>query len=574
MNRKSAVGARVASLLVPSLLAVFSTVACTGIEPELRSLMQQTDPEASEHKHIGPPVEVADTGPAPYARVLHEAFRPARAMELVTFIDRFYRAPANDGYEEVLARLGKGLRDIGFDGEDKRLDVELLEAGEVDAWTPVSAELVLMVDGEEPRTLHAFSKSEDVDRVMLPVHAPSCDVEAEVAMRLDDLKKGMVLVTNVPAAQVMARAENRGAAAVISGYLYEFNEDRTGAGRHLEAIQFCSQAPGSLPSGQISPRSLEVIEAAVERAQKRGAKVRLRFRCETKSEKRPLRTLMAVIEGTKRPEEAVAMVSHVQEPGACDNASGVAGLFEGVRALVEALQAGTVPWPDRSLVFLWGDEFRQSESWLEVTDMVPVAGISSDMTGQSKETGAIALLERNYDPGALKVLGPDFHTPWGAGQVDVDEIVPNGLAVIARCAMADVALLEGGWDTAEHPWEGGSDHDIFIRREVPAILFWHFTDFAYHTSLDRLQFVDPSEIRRTGVALLSTALAVASAGPQDLDRYVLSLEKERMLRVRAADEANDPELAGHWESWCTGAREWLRNLCLGIDEKIPAPPKK
>ena len=221
------------------------------------------------------------------------------------------------------------------------------------------------------------------------------------------------------------------------------------------------------------------------------------------------------------------------------------------------------------------DEFRQSESWLDSTTLKPIAGISSDMTGQSrKETGAKALLERNYDPGALKPLLPDKHTPWGAGQVDPDEIAPNGLAVIARCAMADVSMLEGGtWLTAEHPWEGGSDHDKFIDRGIPAVLLWHFTDFAYHTSLDRLKFVDPEEMRRTGVALLATGLAVANAGASDLDRFVRALERERQVRIAAAEGAKDRELAQHWEKWCVGTREWLRNLCLGIDETIPQPKK-
>jgi hypothetical protein len=321
---------------------------------------------------------------------------------------------------------------------------------------------------------------------------------------------------------------------------------------------------------QISLRSLEAIEAAVERAQKRGAKVKLRFTATVKTENRPLRTLMAVVRGAKIPEEAVAIASHVQEPGACDNATGVAGLLESVRVLVEALRENKLAWPDRSLVFLWGDEFRQSECWLDKTDMKPIAGISSDMTGQSKETGAIALLERNYDPGAIRWLKPDWHTPWGAGAVNPEEIAPNGLAVIARCALADVSLLDGGeWKTGEHPWEGGSDHDIFIRRGVPAVLFWHFIDFAYHTSLDRLHFVDPEEMRRTGVALLATALGIASAAPGDLDRYVRTLERERLLRTDEARKVNDPELVLLWEEWCAGTREWLRNLCLGIDEKLP-----
>src|SRR5262245_1914424 len=190
MNRPCAAGASVLVLALPAF-------ACRGqgLENELRSLIDATAAQVGEQPfHQGPPVEVAETGTARFARPLYEAFRPARAMELVTFIDRFYRAPANQGYDEVLARLDKSLREIGFDGQDERLQVEFLKVADLDhAWTPVSAKLVLLVEGEEPRTLHAFSKSEDVDRVMLPVNAPSCNLKADVALRLDDLRKGMVL---------------------------------------------------------------------------------------------------------------------------------------------------------------------------------------------------------------------------------------------------------------------------------------------------------------------------------------------------------------------------------------------
>ena len=106
---------------------VISSLACTGIEPELRSLVQQTDAAAGKQDwHVGPPVEVTDTGPARFTKVLYEGFRPARALETVTFIDRFYRAPANEGYDEVLEKLDKALHDIGFGGADTRLAFELL----------------------------------------------------------------------------------------------------------------------------------------------------------------------------------------------------------------------------------------------------------------------------------------------------------------------------------------------------------------------------------------------------------------------------------------------------------------
>lgn len=547
--------------------------ACTGMggfKKSLQPIMQEMQAGHQEW-HVGPEVTIAETGTAPFVKALLDAFDSDRAIELVKFIDGRYRAPANEGYDEVLDRMADELAEAGFDGSDERLSFEVIESVTQTGWTPRSAKLVLDVDGEEERVLHAFDSPEGVDRVMLPINAPSCAVEGEVALRLGDLKKGMILVTAVKPSQVMRRANGRGAAAVISASLLPFNEDPTGEERHLDSIQFeaLDDPQGELPVCHISPRKHQMIEAAVGRAQKRGAKVRLRFEAEIVREQRPLRTLVATVRGSTRPEEVVAMVSHVNEPGACDNATGVAGLLESVRALVSLLEEGKLSWPARSLCFIWGDEFRQSEIWLKSTNLKPIVGISSDMTGQSKKTGAIALLERMPDPGALKALAPDAHTPWGAGRVTSEDFRPNGLAVVARCAMIDVGRMAGSWTSADHPWEGGSDHDVFIRTGIPAVLFWHFTDFTYHTSLDRMYYVDPEEIRRTGSALLATALAIADPHPEDLERYLSSLEKERLLRVGAAKEIEDVALAVHWEEWCLGAREWLRNQCLGIDEEIP-----
>ena len=173
------------------------------------------------------------------------------------------------------------------------------------------------------------------------------------------------------------------------------------------------------------------------------------------------------------------------------------------------------------------------------------------------------------DPGALTTLPPDAHTPWGAGQVDSENLNPNGFSIIARCAMVDVGLESGGWPCADHPWEGGSDHDVFINRGIPAVLFWHFTDFTYHTSLDRLNYVDITEVRRTTAAILATALAVAAPRPTDLDRYLRSLDMDKSIRIGAAREVEDQNLEALWKVWADGSRNWLRKLCLGIEEDLP-----
>jgi hypothetical protein len=145
-------------------------------------------------------------------------------------------------------------------------------------------------------------------------------------------------------------------------------------------------------------------------------------------------------------------------------------------------------------------------------------------------------------------------------------VKPNGLAVIARTALHDVARRVGGWPTSENPWEGGSDHDVFLRSDVPAVLLWHFTDFTYHTGLDRLEMLDGEELRRTCVAVMALALAVVDAQPADLDRYLASLELERALRVQAARTAEREDVVEDWDAWSLGAAEWLRKLCDAQDD--------
>ncbi len=510
-------------------------------------------------RHRGPAVHFDDSGPARYVPKLLDAFDQERAMEVVAFIDRYYRAPANEGYEAVIDRLLEELRRAGF-GSDPRLELEVLsEEMDHPAWTPRSASLRLTTNGRT-ETLHAFSEGTGVDRVMLPINAPSCRVAGPVALALDEIEEGAIFVTDAPVGQVMRRARQRGAAAVLSASLQTFNTDPTGQKRHLDAIQFRTVPAGTTtPVAQISLRSYTRIQEAVVS----GEAARISFSAEVEFDERPLRTVVASIVGDSRPDEAVAAASHVQEPGACDNASGVAGLLESVVGLAGLLRSRALDWPSRTLVFLWGDEFDQSRVWLETTERHPIAGISSDMTGQSRtRTGAIALLERMPDPGALVTIPPDEHTPWGAGDVTVDDLNPNGLAVVARCAMNDVARFAGGWESADHPWEGGSDHDEFIERGIPAVLFWHFTAFAYHTSLDRLDMVDAAEIRRTQVALLATALAVADPHPGDLPRYQACLSMEEEERVLAAESAGRSDIAKLWKEWTEGARAWMKREML------------
>jgi len=568
---------------VPRVLALSAIVAsvlvgaCGGLSSrELadRVLREESRDDLLHAHHQGPGVVAADSGPNRYVPRLLEAFDGERAMETVRFADGYYRAPGNDGYEAVIDFVEARLREAGY-GSTEGFEVGILESPltargpqrdqrlPAPAWTPRSARIVLHREGDPDLVLHEFAAPGDVDRVMLPINAPAADVRGPLAFSLDELGPGEVLVTDAPPRlTVLLRAQAKGAVAVLSSYLEHYNVDPSGSERHLDAVQFRTLPAGtSIPVAMISARSHE----ALVKTHAADPTVTVSFQAVVDFDERPLRTLWARVVGRDRPDQAVAISSHVQEPGACDNASGIAGLLESAVGLERLIRTGLLDAPSRSIVFLWGDEFRQTQAWIDQGGLEVVAGLSSDMTGENQaETGAIALLERMPDPGAVRALEPDRHTLWGETIVDEHDLTPNGLAVIARCALLDVATVEPDWVTADHPYEGGSDHDVFIAHGVPAALFWHFTDFTYHTSMDRLEFVDPNEMRRTGTALLATALAVADPRPADLDRYLRSLNAEQNVRVKAAKEAGDDDLAEAWVDWCYGARQWLREECLRI----------
>src|SRR5688500_8538773 len=116
-------GARnpVATLLASAVLAHSS--ACTGprstLEQDLgKGVFLRAGPELLTGRHLGPPVVAGSTGPARFVEPRSERFDLAKTREIVEFVDRYYRAPANDGYEASLDRIAAELRALGFGSKD------------------------------------------------------------------------------------------------------------------------------------------------------------------------------------------------------------------------------------------------------------------------------------------------------------------------------------------------------------------------------------------------------------------------------------------------------------------------
>ena len=143
--------------------------------------------------------------------------------------------------------------------------------------------------------------------------------------------------------------------------------------------------------------------------------------------------------------------------------------------------------------------------------------LSLDMTGQdTAKTGGTFLIEKEPDPSALWDRPSDPHSEWGASKVD-PAMVRGSFLNDLHLAVALRRARDTGWVVRTNPYEGGSDHTVFTRAGVPALLNWHFTDRYYHTNLDTVDKMSAAEMQHVAIAVATTALFLASADAGDVE---------------------------------------------------------
>ena len=299
------------------------------------------------------------------------------------------------------------------------------------------------------------------------------------------------------------------------------------------------------------------------------------------SEAKPLRTLIAEIPGEgPMADERIALLGHLQEPGACDNATGVGTQLEIARALEELIGSGRLPVAKRTFTFIWGAEMTMGRLWKgqnpEEFDKT-VAALVLDMVGEDPaKTGGPMRIEKMPDPSAVYQYGldtlpgilpepvdafvrePDMHTLWGAGDLDFWPYPGHFLNDLYFKSADLVTAISPDFAVGSNPWEGGSDHDIFLWNEdeegfdpKPAALTWHFTDYVYHSSMDTMGMVSAREERDVALTTIGVGYLLASAGEAQAtqimrivqDRAEWRLAWERMNSLGSLQWAYDKAVA-------------------------------
>jgi hypothetical protein len=503
------------------------------------------------------------------------------AMEIVRFMDRFWRIAGNPGFnasiDHILGRLqaaGLAPRVEEFKRTGRGWDYQVGTVSFAD-----SGEVLL---------------SRERDRVSLCINSfstPPGGIEAPLVDVGDGSAAGDYAGKNVKGAVVLGSAgvgrlwqqavKQRGAAGVISTSIPPYIRPDD-PGKFIAADQQDVFQWGGIPyDAGVKGFAFKASWRAASRMRERlkQGDTRLKVQIESTFYDGPSRSLIAEIPGVSRPNERIVMVAHVQEPGANDDGSGCGTLYALAAALSKAIASGAVPKPGRTLTFIWADEVAGSRQWMAMHPE-QAKGVqymfALDMTGEdTSKTGGTFLIEKQPDPSAVWTRPSDPHTAWGASEVRADSL-KGSLLNDVHLAICLRRAKDTSWIVGTNPYEGGSDHTAFGEAGVPSLLNWHFTDRFYHTNLDRPDKTSVPEMVNVGVAVATSAWLLASATEQDAtsvldliarsaaDRLALERRQGTALVGAASDRVKARQIEDRvieaWTKWYSEALDSVRRL--------------
>jgi aminopeptidase YwaD len=547
--------------LIRALLVAVATAATVGAEV----------PRPASGQPPAPPIP---EGAERAYTALKDRVDGAAAMEIVRFMDQFWRISGNPGFNASVDRIRDGLQAAGVrhrveeftprqgSGQAPRGRGWDYQAGTV-SFADTGEVLLSRERDRVSLCINSFSTPGEID-------APLVDVGAGAAADYEGKNiKGAVVLGSAAVGQLWQQAvKARGAVGVISTSIAPYI-------RPVDPAQFAFPDQwdvfqwGSVPYDEAVKAfgfKASLRAAAKMRDRLKSGSVRVKVDVRSTFYDGPSRYLVAEIPGTVKPDERIVMVAHIQEPGANDDGSGCGTLYALVLALQKAIAAKALPAPGRTLTFIWGDENRGSRAWL-TAHPEQAKGVqymfSLDMTGEDvAKTGGTFLIEKQPDPSAVWPRPSDPHTAWGASQVKVEEL-KGSLLNDVHLAICQRRAKDTNWVVKTNPYEGGSDHTEFKNAGIPALLDWHFTDRYYHTNLDRPDKTSPAEMANVGVAVATSAWFLASATDADALATVELVARTGEARLsREKTQGPTDEILAAWRKWYREALESIRQLSV------------
>ena len=400
------------------------------------------------------------------------------------------------------------LNEYGLEG----VEVELL--GKTQTWDGVSASLWEV----SPKTAK-IADYRDLAAI-LAQGSRSAHVTAELVwvgrgtrqeIESVDLK-GKIAVTEASGSSVHNLAVPAGAVGVISYYsprpLKDPIQIPNASIRGGDNATFCINLP---------PRDGYALRDRLLR----GEKITVKADIETTTEETEIEVPTCVIKGTDPDAGEVILSDHLFEGyvklGANDNTSGSAALIEVARTLNDLINDGLLPRPKRTIRFIWVPEFQGSMPWaVKHKDILAntLCNFNLDMVGLwlSKSESVYCMHRTTMgNPHYLNDVAESYYHYMGATNRG---FVATGVG--RPDATKPVYSMTGSRDPFYYSINahyGSSDHEVFNDWgvQVPGIIMITWPDNYYHTSGDRPEICDPTQLHRAIVIAAASAYTIAGA---------------------------------------------------------------
>ena len=252
------------------------------------------------------------------------------------------------------------------------------------------------------------------------------------------------------------------------------------------------------------------------------------------------------IPGTDPDAGEIIFSAHLFEgyikQGANDNKSGSAAILEVARTLYALIEEGRLPRPKRTIRFLWGPEYSGTGPWVkervELMDKT-LCNINMDMVGEwlSLNHGYMCLMRTTSgNAHYINDVMENYYRFVGEGN---RERIQNRSGGISPYSFPHRIVSPFG---ADEPFRysiethyGASDHEVFNDWgvQVPGVMMIVWPDQWYHTSGDRVDKSDPTQLKRTVVIGAAAAYTIATA------------DDDAAIRIASETTSNGTRRLGH-----------------------------
>lgn len=242
-----------------------------------------------------------------------------------------------------------------------------------------------------------------------------------------------------------------------------------------------------------------------------------------------------IVKGSADPQEELWVLAHSAEPGAIDNASGVAVCIEAARALESAIAKGTIRRPKRSIRFLSGFECYSFFHYMEFQRryQTPIAGLCVDTVGARPE-----VCEGQFSWRATIPMSATF----------VDRIGEAVARSVIRRYKPGYRLVTGPFVSTSDTLAGDPKYGFpcpwitthYRKNDRP----WK----AYHSSADLPSLLSPSGLATATLTSAAYLTYLADIGNNELIEIAESETKrsvQQIRRLRAPNKADYLKLQHH-----------------------------